>query len=292
MDSKNKTLLGNRKLFIVSDLHIGDGSSRDNLVKDNKITLFNRFLDEIEKQDGVLLILGDLLELWRYSLDSVLNRWWKLFDRLAEMNVVYVPGNHDELFNPRYAKDRNMHRFFQLLQQPFYKTIGGKRFKFMHGHEVDPLISRNVRAFQPFLRFLAGSLEFRSHSCLITSDRATDIFLEAGEQSLRIWHTLTRQVNHAVYSHLGFSSESMTWLKCPIRTRNMLARFYKQQESEVYDVTVTGHTHKAGYFRDWYFNCGSWTRNIMNYLMIYPDGQIEVRNWTSNGSGINTDSVA
>jgi UDP-2,3-diacylglucosamine pyrophosphatase LpxH len=292
MNSRENTISENRKLFIVSDLHIGDGSSRDNLIKDNKIFLFNRFLDEVEKQDGSLLILGDLLELWRYPLDAILQRWWKLFDRLSEMNVVYVPGNHDELLDLRYANDRTMHPFFQSLQQPFYKTIGCNRFKFMHGHEVDPLISRHLRSLAPFLRLLAGTLEFGSSSCLITSDRVTDILLEAGEQFLHIWHTLTRQVNHAVYSHLGFSGESLTCLKCPIRTRNMLARFYKQQGSGVYDITVTGHTHKAGHFRDWYFNCGSWTQHIMNYLIIYPDGWIEVRNWTAEGSTINTASVA
>ena len=273
-------------------MHIGDGSSRDNLIKGNKIDLFNRFLDMVEKQDGDLLILGDLLELWRYSLAAILKRWRKLFDRLAAMNVVYVPGNHDELLDPRYTNDRNIHPFFQSLQPPFYKTIGGKRFKFMHGHEVDPLISRSLASFAPFLHLLAGTLEFRSSSCLITSDRVTDIIEEAGEQFLRIWHMLTRQVNHGVYSHLGFPSEFMTRLKCPIRTRNMLTRFYTQQESGVYDITVTGHTHKAGHFRDWYYNCGSWTHHVMNYLTIQPDGRIEVRNWTSDGSIINTAAVA
>ena len=292
MSRNNIKIPGNQKLFVISDLHIGDGSSRDNLIKDNKIVLFNRFLDEVEKQNGTLLILGDLLELWRYSLAAILGRWWKLFDRLAGMNVIYVPGNHDDLLDSRYSKNQPMHPFFQSLHQPFDKIIGNKRFKFMHGHEVDPLISPYLTSLSPLLRFLVGTLEFRSNMCLITSDRTTDILLEAGEQFLRVWHTVTRQVNHGVYSHLGFPGEFLTHLKCPIRTRNMLARFYKQQESGVYDVTVTGHTHKAGHFSDWYFNCGSWTRQTMNYLTIDPDGHIEIRNWTSNGSSINTVTVA
>lgn len=292
MNGIQTPLLNNRKLFIISDLHIGDGSPRDNLIKGNKVLLFNRFLDEVEKQDGVLVILGDLLELWRYSWEAILEYWWKLFDRLATMPVLYVPGNHDELLNTRYEECRNVHPFLQNLHPPFLKTIGPHRFKFMHGHEVDPLISRYCTTLAPLLRILAGTLEFRPDTCLVTCDKVTDILLETGEQFLRIWHTLTRQVNHAVYAHLGFSSESMTWLKCPIRTRNMLARFYKQQQAGFYDITITGHTHNPGYFGNWYFNCGCWTRQVMNYLTVDPEGHIEIRNWTSDGSAINPAAVA
>jgi len=285
------TMLKNRKLFIVSDLHIGDGSSRDNLIKGNKSELFNRFLDDVESQNGALLILGDLLELWRFSWTAILERWDRLFDRLAAMDVVYVPGNHDALLERQYKDCRSAHPLFQALQPPFVKRIGGKRFKFMHGHEADPLIWRHNKSVTAVLRFLAGTLEFRSDSCLVTCDQISDLLLEAGEQWLRIWHTLTRQMNHTVYAHLGFSSEPLTWLKCPIRTRNMLARFYKHQQAGVYDVTVTGHTHKAGHFGDWYFNSGCWTRHVMNYLVICSDGRVEMHNWTADGSAVNTTTV-
>lgn len=292
MDGNKKISLDNRRLFIISDLHIGDGSSRDNLMKDDKLALLHRFLDEVETGNGVLLILGDFLELWRYSWVAVLEQWSGLFDRLAGMEVVYVPGNHDELLDARFDDCRRAHAFFDTLHRPFLKTIGGKRFKFMHGHEVDPLISRYYTTLAPLLRLLAGTLEFRSDRCLLTCDKVSDTLLEAGEQALRLWHVLTRQVNHAVYAHLGFPGESMTWLKCPLRTRNMLARFYKQQQSGLYDITITGHTHHAGYFGDWYYNSGCWTRHVMNYLMIYPDGRIDIRNWTADGSALNAAAVA
>lgn len=292
MDPMKHRVLNPGKLFIISDLHIGDGSLRDNLTKDNKALHFNRFLDEVERQCGTLMILGDLMELLRYPWTTVLGKWWRLFDRLSEMDVHYVPGNHDDLFDPRYEECRQAHPFFESLHHPFTASIGGKRFRFMHGHEIDPLINRSLSTLAPAIRFLAGTLERQADSCLITSDRASDWLLEAGEQVLRIWHTLTRQVNHTVYANLGFSSEPLTWLKRPIRTRNMLARYYKQQQSGLYDITITGHTHYAGHFDDWYFNCGCWTRQIMNYLTIDSDGRVEVRNWTSAGTEINTDLVA
>lgn len=291
MDTIANMFPENRTLFIISDLHIGDGSLRDNLIKDDKHILLHRFLDHVEKQNGVLLILGDLFELWRYKWSAILERWWKLLDRLAAMDVIYVPGNHDELLDTRYHTYRNTHSFLEKLHRPFLKTIGEKRFKFMHGHEADPMINRYWTTLLPALRILSGSLEFGSDRCLITSDRVSDTLLEIAEQLLHGWQILTREFNHAIYAHLDFPTESWTWLRHPIRTRNMLARFYNHQQSGFYDITVTGHTHHAGHFGNWYYNCGCWTRQVVNYLTISPEGLIEVRNWTPNGPVINTVSV-
>jgi UDP-2,3-diacylglucosamine pyrophosphatase LpxH len=279
-----------RKLFVISDVHIGDGSCKDNLMKHDKGGLLLRFLDEVERQNGALMICGDFLELWAYPWVAIVHRWHKLLDRLADMDVIYVTGNHDELHNPSFSDCRSAHRFFNAIRHPFVKTIGGRRFKFMHGHEVDPLISHRFTAAAPVLRFLAGTLEFKSDTCLITSDAVSDFLMEAGEQWLRIWHTLTRQVNRA-YLQLGLS-DSMTRLKTPLRTRNMLARFYDQQLSGDYDITITGHTHNAGFYGTWYYNCGCWTRQTPNYMVIDPDGRVEIRNWTAEGSVLNTASVA
>ncbi|MBN2512500.1 MAG: metallophosphoesterase family protein [Sedimentisphaerales bacterium] len=286
------TGLDDRKLYIISDLHIGNGSSHDNLIKGDKYVLLNRFLDDIENQNGVLLILGDFMELWRYSWADILTQWRKLLDRLAGMDVLYVPGNHDDLLAPCFAECRQAHRFFDKLHKPFIKTIANKRVQFMHGHEIDPMISRYWTTFSPAVRFLAGTFELGTDYCLITSDTVSDFLLETGEKFLRIWKTLTRQANRTIFSHLGFSCEPITWLRCPVRTRNMLVRFYEQQTSGLYDITITGHTHQAGYFGNWYFNSGCWTRHIVNYLTVYPDGNIEVRNWTPEGSSVNTSIVA
>lgn len=246
-----------RKLFVISDVHIGDGSCKDNLMKHDKGGLLLRFLDEVERQNGALMICGDFLELWAYPWVAIVHRWHKLLDRLADMDVIYVTGNHDELHNPSFSDCRSAHRF---------------------------------TAAAPVLRFLAGTLEFKSDTCLITSDAVSDFLMEAGEQWLRIWHTLTRQVNRA-YLQLGLS-DSMTRLKTPLRTRNMLARFYDQQLSGDYDITITGHTHNAGFYGTWYYNCGCWTRQTPNYMVIDPDGRVEIRNWTAEGSVLNTASVA
>lgn len=276
-----------RPLFVISDLHIGDGSARDNLVKGNKSLLLQRFLDEVERRNGVLVVLGDLFELWRYSMEAILEYWHKLIDRIAAMDLIYVPGNHDALFDKPFRKNRTLHPIFESLHQPFVRTIGGRQFKFMHGHEVDPIIPDNLNRLVPAIRLLCGAFELRDDRCLITCDRVTDALLEAGEQLLYRWHKLTRQLDMAIYEHLGFSNDQLASMKRPLRTRNMLARFFKQQQSGLYDVTITGHTHKAGRFGQWYFNSGCWTQSVMNYLVVTPDGQVSVENWNGRTGSSN-----
>jgi len=47
-------------IFVVSDLHIGDGSAKDSLLKRDNQTLLYRFLDKVDHCRGRLIILGDL----------------------------------------------------------------------------------------------------------------------------------------------------------------------------------------------------------------------------------------
>lgn len=271
-----------RDIFVVSDLHIGDGSAKDNLLKSGNQALLYRFLDEVDRCRGRLIILGDLFELWRYSPQAVVNRWAQLLDRFSEMDVSYVPGNHDWQFWQERDYWQRQHPFFARMRKPFVTGIGDKYFKFMHGHEIDPMISETMGCLRPALRLLTGVLEFRSTTCLVTSDGLTDVLLEAGEQILHLWKRLTRQFNRAIYEPLGLDNSYRAMIR-PIRTRNMMARFYHQQQQGAYDITITGHTHQAGHFGGWYFNCGCWTQSVVNYMRIHPDGTIEVFDRKADG---------
>jgi UDP-2,3-diacylglucosamine pyrophosphatase LpxH len=161
----------------------------------------------------------------------------------------------------------------------------------MHGHEIDPMISETMDKLRPVLCMLVGPLELGTSNCLVTSDGVTDTLLEVGERFLHLWRRMTRQWNRAVYEHLGISEDGWRRMIRPMRTRNMIARYFQEQQQGVYDVTITGHTHQAGRFRNWYFNCGSWTQSVVNYLQIRPDGAVEVRNYSTQGEWINQTTV-
>ena len=291
--SKTEARSSQKPIYVVSDLHIGNGSAKDSLVKGGKSVLFEQFLDTVEQSDGRLVICGDLFELWRYRLEDVLDYWHNLIERLAAMDVIYVPGNHDPLLDKSYQAALTWHPLFEKLSEPFTQVIGQKRFMFMHGHEIDPIIAEPVKRWAPMLRLLTGAFELGSDCCLMTSDRVTDFLLETGEQFLRIWQMLTRRVEQAVDETLfPLSGEKLTRLKQPLRTRNMLSRFYRQQQEGVYDITITGHTHNAGRFGQWYFNSGCWTRPTVSYLHITPDGEVSVRDWTEDGARCNPTVVS
>jgi UDP-2,3-diacylglucosamine pyrophosphatase LpxH len=286
LENRNNDWSG-RDIFVISDLHIGDGSAKDNLGKGSHQLLMMRLLDKIETAGARLVILGDLFELWRYRPEAVVQRWVQLLDRLHRMDVIYVPGNHDWQFWRDREYWQRQHPFFTSLQKPFTVSIGTKHFKFMHGHEIDPVTPGFFEELRPLLRIMTSTLEFRSDMCLVTSDAMTDALQEAGEQVLYLWQRLTRQFNRAIHEHLGFTDDGWRRMIRPIRTRNMIARFYRQQQQGLYDVTITGHTHKAGRFGNWYFNCGSWTQSMGQYLHINPDGQVVVNDWTLEGNKIN-----
>lgn len=273
-----------KPIFVISDLHIGDGSKKDNLIKHHKADLLERFLDYIQQENGRLIICGDLFELWRYRLEDVVERWEKLLDRLAKMDMVYITGNHDPLLEPSYAASLSWHPVLSRLSKPFCQKIGQRTFCFMHGHEVDPLIHPKVIRWAPLLRYVSGALEFNTDACLITSDALTETLLEVGEQISRLWKKISFNVEKALDETIAaIAPEGLTRFKQPIRTRNMLARFYRQQQQGLYDITVAGHTHSAGRFGQWYFNCGCWTRMPVSLLRIDPDGQTQVYNWTKQG---------
>ena len=73
---------------MISDLHIGDRSPSDNLCRANRESLLDSFLRHVEDQQGQLVILGDFLELLRYSLDAIITRRRTLLDRLADMGAI------------------------------------------------------------------------------------------------------------------------------------------------------------------------------------------------------------
>ena len=241
-------------------------------------------MDYVERAGGELFIIGDLLELWHCRLESILGTYTELFDRLAKMNSTYILGNHDEDLAQLSNETHLYHPLFAKTSQPVVRTIGGRLFKFMHGHEVDPFIRKPsktlCRVFVPVVDLLHSG----SDSAVLTYDFCSDLALELGEAALAIWQRLCELTRRATTDCLAvLSNEELALLKRHSRTRKMLRRYRADLREGLYDVAIVGHTHKGGRFGDWYFNSGSWTAHKSNYLCIWPDGNIEVFDWRTLG---------
>lgn len=242
----------NNPIFVISDLHLGSGGRRDNFSTYRKDKQFFDFLDYVEKNNGELIITGDLVDMWRFRIKRILRRYAELFDRLAEMNVSFIVGNHDKKIETLLQKGIVPHRFFKKTTKPFARLIGDKQFKFMHGHEIDPLHRKTRPLLGRIICLSSGALEWINGS----------------------------------YFHSAEKFENKFGLK-KIRTKKLLARHQKYKNLYCHDIIICGHTHRVGRFKNWYFNSGSWLGETNNFLEIMTDGRIAIFDWTNSGPKIN-----
>jgi predicted phosphodiesterase len=206
------------------------------------------------------------------------------------MDIVYIPGNHDENVVQLAGTE---HPFFSTISRAFVQRIGDRWFKFMHGHEVDPLVNAGIQNLGRMIGSLANLCAFSQSTCLLSNDAVIGVLEEAGEQVLRVWNWLRAGMNMALRESYGMlPTGRMRFLTRRIRTQRMLIRYYRDKAEGLYDIAVVGHTHKAGTCGDWYFNSGSWTGANSNFLRIAPDGRVGVFDWTASGPRPNRTVVA
>lgn len=281
-----------KPIFIVSDLHLGDGGSRDNFAVGNRAAQFEQFLGFVRDQDGQLIILGDLFEFWQVSLGRALLAREPLLDRLAKMDAKYVVGNHDADLQALvgHQGDFLAHPFFGTMSGKFDQTIGGKKFRFMHGHEVDEFNCGDNPSWGRMLTIFAGIFEERNGSPVLANGLPVEGVLEGfGENLLKLWNWLANKFKTSV---TGGSSPSpkheLTPAQNPDRTAEMYVKYWRDKAVQGYDVAVVGHTHQPGHIGGWYFNSGAWVGETNDFLRIEADGKVGVFAW-ANGKATPND---
>ncbi|WP_437738066.1 metallophosphoesterase [Sorangium sp. So ce1335] len=273
-----------RDIFVISDLHIGDGGARDNFESGKKTPELRAFLDHVGSEGGELFLLGDVFELWQMNLSLLLVKRRALLDQLASLPLVYVPGNHDVDLLHFIDTDFLHHPFFACMRAPFGRELGGRRFRFCHGHESDPFNAGNDPGFGRMLSIFAGLFEDQNGSPVLRSGESVEDVLEQfGDSMLTIWkHAL------ATVSQRGARGEArgdvrpgsaLTPVQSPGRLGEHVVGVRAELERGDHDVAVLGHTHKAGRIGDWYFNSGAWAGPLNSFLRISPDGHVRYLEW-------------
>ncbi len=274
-----------KTIYVVSDLHVGDGGPRDNFLVGGRREDFVNFLGYVKKNKGELFILGDLFEFWQSPLGKVVVSNKNLLDKMAKMEVRYIIGNHDADLTAFIGRNMLTHPFFKLMSGPIVRDIGGKKFKFQHGHEVDPFNSSPEPSWGRMLAIFAGIFEEKNGSPLLPSGETVEDTLETfGEMLLKFWNWMVDKFASRVRGNAPAPrpKEELTPAQNPYRISELLPKYRENRESEKYDVAVVGHTHRAGQFEDWYFNSGSWVGKNNEFLTISPEGKINFHHWENN----------
>jgi UDP-2,3-diacylglucosamine pyrophosphatase LpxH len=275
----------NKKIFVISDLHMGDGGPRDNFAVGQRKTEFLGFLDYVKQNDGELMILGDLFEFWQSPLGKVIMSNTNLMDKMADLEATYIIGNHDADISAFIGKNMLTHPFFKRMSVPIVRGIGGKKFKFQHGHEVDPFNSAEEPSWGRMLAIFAGIFEEKNGSPMLPSGETVEESLEKfGEMLLRFWNWAVGKLKSSVRGNAPAPKpkDELTPAQNPSLISGLLEKYRENRASEGYDIAVVGHTHQVGQFEDWYFNSGSWAGENNEFLTISPEGKMDFHHWRNS----------
>jgi predicted phosphodiesterase len=150
------------KFVVFSDLHMGDGSNKDDFKQNAE--LFKTTIAEYYYPKGFSMILnGDVEELQRYSLSKIENAWEPVYDILAmfdRSNRLYkLIGNHDITLqlpdrHPPRLKIRD-----SLTLQSKYGDL-----HLFHGHQASNTYRKFNKLMGYTLRYIANPLRIKNFS--------------------------------------------------------------------------------------------------------------------------------
>jgi UDP-2,3-diacylglucosamine pyrophosphatase LpxH len=287
-------MTADRPIFVISDLHMGDGGPRDNFAVRDRETQFGLFLDFVADQQGELIINGDLFEFWQASLSRVLLRRKALLDRLAEMQPVYVVGNHDAdlaafILDTSIDSSFLVHPLLRRLSGPFDRVIHGRRFHFMHGHEADPFNRGDAPSWGRIFAIFAGILEDANGGPILSTGQTVEEEVEKlAADFASTFSGIMEQLWDWRVSRLGrgpgglplpHPQGELTPAQNPVRAEEMLEAYQRHKDANGYAVAIVGHTHRPGRRGNWYFNSGSWAGERNNFLQIHASGEVDVCDW-------------
>ncbi len=273
-------------IYVISDLHIGDGSRSDAFLAKDKDLL--RFLAKVNEEGATLVIAGDAIDFsqaWAFNrvLKAHAKLFWALRQLAEEGKLLYVYGNHDH--DMRFYKD--------MLSFPVVAGVEvGDQVRITHGHELDPEIGPYLQESEIatlvhhlFERILSTWLRLPLD---LFYTRCNRLMFWFGHKAL-----LMKRLNGHLWKFVdGGASLARTeakaayWIRSNMGDPGCLFRpALAQLAAQTQPVLVCGHSHLPGVVPcpegRVYANTGSWTFTSATYLRwTLEDGPV-VRDWLS-----------
>ncbi|WPZ03472.1 UDP-2,3-diacylglucosamine diphosphatase [Blastomonas marina] len=237
----------------ISDVHLGTKGCNAELLID--------FLDHTDSE--TIYLVGDIIDGWRlkkkfYWPTEHNDIVWRIMKRARRgTRVVYIPGNHDEMF--RQFTGLNFGGV-EIRRAAFHDTADGRRLMVLHGDEFDTVML--AHRWLAFVGDAAYHLMMKLNGWVA---RARQLF------GLPYW-SISKAAKHKVKNAVEFIG----------RFEEVVARAAAQRGV---DGVVCGHIHTAEHrvfaFNRQdieYWNDGDWVEGC-NALVEHADGRMEILDW-------------
>ena len=153
-------MTGNKKIYFLSDFHLGAPDYATSLVREKRIV---KFLDEIKDDAEQIFIVGDLFDFWFEYKRVIPKGFIRILGKLAELTdggivIHFFVGNHDMWMNSYFEKELGI----KVHHEPQEFELYEKKFFIGHGDGLGPgdhkykLIKKIFR--NKFSRWLFGLL--------------------------------------------------------------------------------------------------------------------------------------
>ncbi len=150
----------NKKVFFLSDFHLGAPNHKESIAREKQIA---KFFDEIKDEASTIFIVGDLFDFWYEYKQVVPKGFVRILGKLAELTdsgitVHFFVGNHDMWMKKYFQEELNIPVYFE----PKTFDFNGKRFLIGHGDGLGPgdrgykMLKKIFRS--PLCQFLFGLL--------------------------------------------------------------------------------------------------------------------------------------
>jgi hypothetical protein len=161
IDFVGKSLLIDRSVLVLSDLHLGYGGALENSGVMVPVDVYQEIFSELEeifnnvKKIETIVLLGDV----KHVFGSILNREWnevlKLFDYLQTKceRVVIVRGNHDNILAP-LAEKKNILIENVFIWKNYALFHGNKDFEEIHDKKINTWIMGHLH---PAVTLVSGA---------------------------------------------------------------------------------------------------------------------------------------
>ncbi len=233
----------------ISDVHLGTRGCAAAMLID--------FLDSVDSE--TMYLVGDIIDGWRmkkkfYWPAAHNDIVWRVMKRAKRgTRVVYIPGNHDEMF--RQFTGMNFGGV-EIRRKAIHVTADGRKLLVLHGDEFDAIMLAHR-----WLAFVGDA----AYGALMRCNHALN--------KVRAWFDLP---------YWSLSKHAKTKVKNAVE---FISRFEEVVAHEAgargVDGVVCGHIHNAE-FRNIggveYYNDGDWVEGC-TALVEHFDGRMEILHW-------------